>query len=631
MKGVDQLEFQFGCPFIEAEYYRDGAEDLIHRLLPESLIQPSSTKSLQQKTEFADLLPILRSSDLEKAPCSLSVLLLCKYRLNACNFFYDMISRWLLPQRRVNVELFFASDVKLPHLSDDLLSVAEIVIYLKSTHEAEEVRRSIRSIETEIRLGVVSDYHARRIIEFKGLSQDGKTAMIQEKIGSLIQSHSKDFDQGIFSQMQQFLVTCPEEFKRVRDHHHISRIISNLYSIRKWLKQHVRSFASKRHVVLKLFRTHLGKKPVLGVLAGLNFLKEHELFEAEQLATAIRKQLPQARLVPASSIVDPAKEPNLQTLYLEIEKEDGTDFTLEEIQKLKNQLPDQIKNHIEQLTHPIFMPRNEEEVLRNILSLSRQVRFVNDPPQLILSFDEPRGSELYFTVILLRVITDGSPSVQELLAAHGSEIKYLPDRVRKLGAVRRRHTKEATVFRTVVDAEPFRRPDRSVDLYQARQHIYRELVRALGDLRDFNGGMIYKQTEQLAALQQALSKVGHNAPLLVQKFFHALMPMEIRTSCEVDVLRQFYQLLHSATKTESRLPFLGSDFLFRQDAKKVLAILPGLDAEAKKTILQKIDRLQLPSHRFAHFTIDFNDATYSGMMLLESNKEIQNQFLSLLA
>ena len=39
-------------------------------------------------------------------------------------------------------------------------------------------------------------------------------------------------------------------------------------------------------------------------------------------------------------------------------------------------LPDQIKEHIEQLTHPIFMPRNEEEVLRNIMALSRQLRYV---------------------------------------------------------------------------------------------------------------------------------------------------------------------------------------------------------------------------------------------------------------
>ena len=36
-------------------------------------------------------------------------------------------------------------------------------------------------LETEIRLGIVSTYHARRILESKGLSSDGKTAMIRKE------------------------------------------------------------------------------------------------------------------------------------------------------------------------------------------------------------------------------------------------------------------------------------------------------------------------------------------------------------------------------------------------------------------------------------------------------------------
>ena len=231
-----EFDFEFGCPNVEAEYYRDGAQDLIRRLVPSELLNEKGVRLPVERARFADMLPLISWSDLSKAPCTLSVLLLCKYRLNACQFFCDMVSRWLLPQKRVNIELFFASDVRLPHLSEDLLSVAEIVIYLKSAQDVEEVRRNLQTIETEIRLGVVSNYHARRILEFKGLSSDGKTAMIQEKIGSLIQSHSKDFDRGIFTQMQQFLVTCQEDFKNERDYHHISRIISNLYSLRKLLK-----------------------------------------------------------------------------------------------------------------------------------------------------------------------------------------------------------------------------------------------------------------------------------------------------------------------------------------------------------------------------------------------------------
>ncbi|MDE3046448.1 MAG: hypothetical protein KGJ02_07380 [Verrucomicrobiota bacterium] len=632
---VEQLEFdfEFGCPFIEAEYYRDGAQDLIQKLVPADLLEPSAIAPALQRARFADMLPLIRWSDLSKAPCSLSVLLLCKYRLNACNFFYDMICRWLLPQRRVNVELFFASDVRLPHLSDDLLSVAEVVVYLKSAQDAEEVRRNFHAIETEIRLGVVSNYHARRILEFKGLSTDGKTAMIQEKIGSLIQSHSKDFDQGIFSQMQQFLVNCPDDFKTLRDYHHISRIISNLHSLRKLLKQNADALPTKRHVLAKFLKTRLHvprekDKPVLGVLAGLNFLREHEVFETGHLIAAIRQQLPLARLVEGSSFVDPAREASLQALYLEIEKSDGTDFSLDEVQLLRNVLPDQLKGHIEQLTHPIYMPRNEEEVLRNIMSLSRQLRFVHDTPQVIISFDEPRGDELHFTVILLRIFSEGMLPVQELLVKTKTDLPYISDRVRKLGSLRRKYIKEATVFRTVVNSASFLRSDRSVDLYKARQHILNQLTRALGELRDYNGGMILKQNEQLTALKAALGKTGTAHSILLEKFFHALMPMEVRTSSETEPLKQLFLLLLSATKTESRLPFAGSDFFLKQEAQRVVAVLPRLESDKKRQLLCNIEELLIPPHHFATFSLEVNEIPYTGFLLLSSEKSLQERFLA---
>ena len=637
---IDQLEFsfEFGCPSIDAEYYRDGAQDLIQKLIPSDLLEHSSDKNAIQRARFSDLLPLVHWSDLTKAPCSLSVLLLCKYRLNACHFFYDMISRWLLPQRRVNVELFFASDVRLPHLSEDLLSVAELVIHLKSAQDVEEVRRNVHAIETEIRLGVVSNYHARRILEFKGLSTDGKTAMIQEKIGSLIQSHSKDFDQGIFSQMQQFLVTCPEHFKKIRDYHHISRIISNLYSVRKLLKQNIEVVPTKRHVIVKFLKTRLSfqkgpikDKPVLGVLAGLNFLQEHEIFEAEHLIAAIQQKLPQAKLVQGSSFLDPSKESGLQSIYLEIEKEGGGDFTLDEIHTLRTALPDSLKGRVEQLTHPIYMPRNEEEVLKNIMELSRQIRLVSDIPQVIISFDEPRGSELYFTVILLRPHKENNPSIQQLFADAEPAIKYISDRVRNLGSMRRGYFKEATVFRTVVSSSRFLRSDRSVDLYQARQFVFSQITDILGDVRDYNGGMILKQREQLTALKQSLNKITSANPVLIDKFFHSLMPMEMRTSMEIEPLKHFFLLLLSATKSESRLPFLGSDFLFKQEPKRIFAILPMVDAEKKRHFFKNLESLVIPSHQLVHFALDVQDAPCLGFLLLSADKELQSRFLSALS
>lgn len=605
-----EFEFQFSCPYIEAEYYRDGAQDLIQKLVPADLLETNGGQNLAgQRARFADMLPLIHWSELSRAPCALSVLLLCKYRLNACNFFYDMVSRWLLPQKRVNVELFFASDVRLPHLSDDLLSVAEIVVHLKSAQDVEEARRNLHAIETEIRLGVVSNYHARRILEFKGLSSDGKTAMIQEKIGSLIQSHSKDFDQGIFSQMQHFLVCVREDFKTMRDYHHISRIISNLHSLRKFIRQNMQAHPSKRHVVFKFLKTKLTisaqkEKPVLGILAGLNFLREHEVFDTGHMMGVIQKHLSHVKLVDGSAFIDKG-EAGLQTIYLEIEKNDGTDFTLEEIQLLKISVPEQIKGSIEQLTHPIFMPRNEEEVLRNIMELSRQLRFVDDMPQIIISFDEQKGDDLCFSVILLRVALENAPTVQDLFAAKKIDLKYIPDRVRKVGQLRRKYVKEATVFRTVLGSKEYLRGDHSVDLYKARCHILGGVSKAVGAVRDYNGGMIYKLSESLQSLKGALGKSAD--PILVEKFFHAIVPIEMRSSLETEPLKQFFLTLTTAIKSDQSE--------IRQDAKRAYFSgkkLPHFIGDMKKIVT---------------FALEVHDTTFAGAMCVSDDPLERQQFL----
>jgi hypothetical protein len=630
-----EFEFEFGCPYIEAEYYRDGAQDLIQKLVPADLLEASGVNLPPQRARFADMLPLITWSDLNKAPCSLSVLLLCKYRLNACNFFYDMVSRWLLPQKRVNVEVFFASDVRLPHLSDDLLSVAEIVVHLKSAQDVEEVRRNLYAVETEIRLGVVSTYHARRILEFKGLSTDGKTAMIQEKIGSLIQSHSKDYDQGIFSQMQHFLVTCQEDFKKARDYHHISRIISNLYSVQKLLKRNIEVFPGKRHVNLKFFKTKLAlsggkEKTVLGILAGLNFLRQHELFETDHLINAIQKYIPSIRFIKESALVDKAADSSFQTIYLEIEKSDGLDFSLDDIQLLRTALPDQIKSHIEQLTHPIFMPRNEEEVLRNIMALSRQLRFVSDIPQLIISFDEQKGGNLCFTVILLRIQEAGKPTAQELFASKRTPLKFVFERVRTVGHLRRKHKKEATVFRALIPSQKFLRLDHSVDLYKAREHVLKEIGSIIGEVRDFNGGMIYKQNESLNLLKATLGKVGEQNHLLLEKFFYSLTPTEMRSVLETEALKQLFLLLLQAMKSEERSCKRAGDWFFRQDARRVMAVWMAGDSQKKKRLSESLSHFGVPGHQLVSFAVETHESPYMGYMLLTDDRDSQQKFLTIL-
>jgi len=615
---VELDDFEFGCG-LEPEYYREGARDLIRKLLPVDIIH--SMGDLVSRVRFNDLLPLIKISELTNAPCNFSVSLLCKYRQNVSHFFYEMISRWLLPQKRLNVDLFFSSDVRLPRLSDDLLSVAEIVVQIKSTQDLEEIRRNFKQIETELRLGLVSDYQARRILEFKGLSNDGKTAMIQERISSLIQNRSKDFDCGIVSRMQHFLVTCCDEFKSQRDYHHISRMISNLYSLGNLLKQNIEVLPNQRHIVLKLLKTRLTNRKskegrsVLGILAGLNFLREREIFEKGHLIGAISQIISDVRFVEGSFFVDRSQGSLIQMNYLEIEKAGGLDFTHEEIQMLRTRLPDLLKAHVEQLAHPIFMPRNEEEVLRNIMALSRQLRFVTDIPQMIISFDEQRGSEMSFTVILLRVLgADGKPLAQ-LFEKTGSGLKIIFDRVRSLGALGRKHIKEASVFRVFVECGAFLRPDHSLDLYQARRYILDEVSRVLGEVRDYNGGMIGKQNEVLAALKRSLGRSGREHAILLERFFFALTPVELRSVMNPEHLKQLFLLLIQAQKKYRSFHKKNADWLFRQEEKRLYIVLPGTNSSAREKVHNAIDELHLPPYQLISCSIDIQEIEYTGFVL----------------
>ncbi len=632
-----EFDFEFNCPFIDAEYYREGAQDIIQKILPADLLEPSPHEAASQRARFSDLIPQVRWSELVRAPCSLSVLLLCKQRQNACHFFYDMISRWLLPTRKVNVELFFASDVRLPHLSDDLLSVAEIVIYVKSLQEMEEIRRNLYTIETEIRLGVVSNYHARRILEFKGLSTDGKTAMIQEKIGSLIQSHSKDFDRGIFSQMQHFLVTCREDFKKGRDYHHISRIISNIHSVQKVLQQQIAVLSNKRHVMVKFLKTRLyveagskKEKPVLGILVGLNFLREHEVFNHHHAMTAIQKLSSDVNIVDGSMMAEKDKEGALQIVYLEIEKKNGEDFSFDEVQVFRSHLPELLTENIEQLTHPIFMPRNEEEVLRNIMALSRQIRFVSDKPQVIISFDEQKGDDLCFTIILLRVRSEKGKPIQELFAHDKTSVRLLTEKVRKLGSIRTKYAKEAALVRSMVPMKDFMRLDHSVDLYRARQFILSEVVRLIGEVRDFNGGMILKQQELLDDLKMVLGRQAQQHALLLEQFFYALMPMEMRSVLEPEPLKQWFLMLLQTTRVDFKHKRKLGDWLCRQDPKRMFAVFPDLKPKQMTALQERISSLSLPQHKLVSFSLVFQEITYLGYLLFSESQELQERLLEVL-
>lgn len=616
--------------------YLESIKNLVNKVLPDIFFESNAEDNIlisKKKNLLNELLPIVKWSEIDQFNQDskrLSVILLCKQKKGAGNFFYELISRWLLPKNNLPVDIFFMADFSFSDI-EELFSVAQIVLEILPEHDFTEILKNKRTLETEIRLGVVSDFHANRIMQFKGLSYDKKTIMIQEKIASLMQSRSKDFGQTIFSDMQQFLITCSDKFKIQRDYHHISRIISILFLMKKVLLTKIKEIPNKRHVNLKFLKTKIfsesGDKEVLGVIVGLNFVKEHELFEKEHLMKAITIFVPEAIEVEGSFFLDKNPSLPIQTIYLEVEKSSKKDFTFDEIKSLKQDLPFEIKSHVEHLTHKLFMPRNEEEVVKNILILSRQLRFVNDIPQVIINFDEQIGFDLSFTIILLRILKVKTSSVMDLFKQVKTDSRFIPDRVKKVGILRRKYLREANVFKLLISSQNYIRKDHSVDLSCARMDIISDLNKVFGEVRDYNGGMIYKQNEVLSYLKNSLSQiVGYNE-ILLEKFFYAIRPVEMAVIIPSYSLKSMFLMLFNAIKREETRIKRHSDYLFKKEVNAVHAIIPIYDSLRKKQVKEAISKYYLLSSDFISFDLFFNDINYLGYIFNCEDDIRQKNFL----
>lgn len=484
----------------------------------------------QVQMQFEKHLPLFRWKWVRH---QLKLHFVCRHRLNIAKFFFEMIHRWLLPGRRLDVSSFFSTDFHLNQIPHSLYTIAEMTLRLETNLPRDSIEHNLKIIETELRLGMMSVYHASRLLETHFASPQQKNSQIQEKITKLIQRKPDEIDYDIFGQLQQFIVMSREEFKTHRTASHLSRVVTVSYLFARSIEKAREAGSDKRHVRLKLGPVVLdlpwGPKEVLGVCIGLNLLSKDEIFEERHLLRALQNGQTGIKVVPDSFYVHEGQHKDIVVLYLEIEKEDGELFTQQELNHLKRFLPEEVQRSVEIPLKSLFMPRNEEEILRYIVALAGQLRFVRDLPQVILMFDEQKGGELYFTVIVVRILFPTSYSIQYLFGQNDTPLKFIPDRVKRVGLLRKRYPKESTVFRVSFPSKPFLREDQSVDLFRARQTVFEELEKIIGSLRDYTGGMIAKQVELMDQVQALIGEADPSSSALLEPFFHTIYPVEARS------------------------------------------------------------------------------------------------------
>lgn len=529
--------------------YSGQIQKVLHSLLPDNFFSESAdaSKMAEIKTQLEQKLPLFKEVPGKKEQKLIHLFLLCRQRYGVSKFFYDMVSRWLIPGKQLNVALFFSTTFQLLDLGDETYSISEMILSFEHPEEYEMALSNMAYIEQEILFGVQSYYLANHILKIKGLSLDDKTTHIQERIADLVRHYPRYFDDEIFEGMQQFLISCKDIFKLWRNEWHLCRIICIFHIFKKYLQRESELNLEKRLVCLKIKKVYLnhpfGTKEVLSFFVGINVINEYELFEERHLLSAINRYIPQVQMVEHSLLLYKLKEEKIQLFYLEIEKKNNEAFSWEEVDLLRELLPDDLKNRVEHLVPPLFMPRNEEEVMRNILTLSQQIKYLKDIPQMIISFEEQTEKELAFTVILVRILYPESEPVKQLFLKGEASLKIFFERVKNVGMLRRKYPKEANVLRIKLTSADFVREDYAVDLFQARLKVAQEIQRIVGEVRDYNGGMISKQQENFKRLRQMLGEQALRYPVVLQNFFYSITPIELSATLDPQILKQLYLLI----------------------------------------------------------------------------------------
>lgn len=595
-------------------HYQEIVKNILKRVASDQLFDQEKTVQ-EQADNLNRALPIIDVLSKQSAPSTLSFCLFCKSRSNVFKFFFEMLSCWLVPGKRLNVILAHSVDFCFPHLGPDIYLVSELLISVESAQDLELIHRNLPLLLTELKLGINSGYYAGRILEVKGLSNDDKTVRVQERIAGLIAHYPKYFDSDLFSEMQNVLVMCEDRFKASRESYHLCRMICYQYLFRNFLLKAIKHAPKSRHMHLKTFRSKVkieGRiRSVLSIIIGINFLQDKEVLDEMHLIKGIQNYIPQAQAVENSFFSNRRGTFSACTFYIEIEKSDNSPITSQEVQLLRKKLLTEVEERIEQVMHPVFMPRNEEEVMRNILILSNQIKYIRDIPQVIITFDEQTHLHLFFTIILVRVLKPNDLPIMEMFKNRSTFLECIHDGCKIVGTLRKKHEKEATVFRVKVSKDQFLRRDHSINLNEARQAVVSEISRIVGEIRDFNGGMISKQNELLLELKNVLSSTRNYNEILLENFFYSLKPVIMRTFLEVEALKALFLLLMEAIEER----FFNEEaytLKIQSESDFALAMVAAEDWALEEELQRVFKKLNYPSISLASFCVRIYEASYIG-------------------
>lgn len=347
-------------------------------------------------------------------------------------------------------------------------------------------------------------------------------------------------EEPIFNELCLFYRLTTKNYLDHRSPQHLFNIVLSISFLQKQL-QHSLVFSSKtRHLKIRWMPTLLSfpfaSKSVMGCLVGFNEIDRYELFDEENITLALIKHFPHVRLLKESFYCHTSRHKALKIFYFELEKKDREPFSLTERNQLRSELEEKLKNSIQPLSPTIFMNFNEEEVYKHILVLSREIESCDDLPQVYITLAQQTSKDITFRVVIVYV----APFHQFSLKDRFFDCVFVGERCLTVRHIDGRPI-DAQIFQLILPRDAgCVRSDGSLDFYHTREKIVACMKGAVGEFRDYNGGILLKQQELFHEFKGSFPEEAEKDHDLMAAFFYTLMPLEKRILLQLDPLASLF-------------------------------------------------------------------------------------------
>jgi oligopeptide transport system substrate-binding protein len=510
-------------------------------------------------------------------------------------------------------------------LEGNSFAFTEIVLVVDDPGSRHLLEDGKESICQEIVLALQYPSLADQLCTSQVFSKEKSALLVRQELMKNFLRRKEQYPLEVFTEMQHLLLATDQEFKSIRSPGHLLRLVRSHYWLRK---KHVHK-RSERQIYFRLFPTKLrfpfGTKDVISLAISLRVLNPYEHFDHRHIVQACKRCLPTLGEIPGSFYTYKYAEEPTVSLYIELEKKEGTRLSASEWAVLKRELGRELIASIEHVVSRIDIPQNEEDIVRNLLLLSQQVKTTKEIPQVIIQFHGQSEQALDFHVTLVRLIKKGQQDLSFPSPESSETTRVIPLRVCIVERFRQTYSKQGLVFLVQCAKEPFLRHDRSIDFLKARESVLHSVELAFGNVRDLNGGLIYQQNQLLESVRPLLTKEEAKEQFIVEDLFHSLSPAIMKNLLGPEhvltVFRQFISL-RNLLKDDSSEKFLVEEY-----DKELFIGFVCADTFAREEIFASKVKFQLAESELAVFSGTWERKKFCFVICLNQDSAARKAFI----